>query len=162
MGRKQPPPPPVSRWPVLITAAGFFLTEVVVLAGAASPFRLPKEAVAVATLCAAVGLAVISAARRRQLTLPRGSLAVALMTLPALQAVSALWSASPLRSVESALLTLIWVTGILWMATIKDDQRRRIVGAAALGVALSVLGHAPPAGRCGGIQLRRRSLAAIV
>lgn len=139
MGRKQPPPPPVSRWPVLITAAGFFLTEVVVLAGAASPFRLPKEAVAIATLCAAVGLAVISAARRRKLTLPRGSLAVALMTLPVLQAVSALWSASPLRSMESALLTLVWVTGILWMATIEDDQRRVIFGAAAIGVALSVL-----------------------
>jgi len=113
MTRKHPQPPPASRWPILVTTAGFFLAEVAVLGGAASPFRLPKEAVALAALCAALGLAVVSAARRRTLTLPRGRLPLVLMALPALQLVSAGWSASPPRSVESALLTFIWV---IWVS----------------------------------------------
>ncbi len=138
MARKHPHPQPASRWPVRIAAAGFFFAEVVVLAGAASPFRLPKEAVALAALCAAVGLAVISAARRGTLTLPRGRLVQVVLALPALQLASALWSESPPRSMQSALLTLIWVAGILWLATIDGDGRRRIVFAAVIGVACSV------------------------
>jgi hypothetical protein len=139
MSRKQPPSPPSARWPILITAGGFFLAEVVILAGAASPFRLPKEAVALAALCVALGLAVISAARRRVLVFPRGPLVPVLMALPALQVVSALWSTSPQRSVESALMTLIWVTGTLWLATVDGDARRRVIVAAAIGGAISII-----------------------
>jgi hypothetical protein len=139
MTPNHPQPPTASRWPILVTAAGFFLAEVVVLAGAASPFRLPKEAVALAALCAAVGLAGVSAARRRALILPRGRLPLALLALPALQIVSAGWSSSPLRSVESAFLSLIWVAGALWLATIDDGGRRRIAFAAAIGVAVSAI-----------------------
>ncbi len=135
----QPQPPPASRWPIRIAAGGFFLAEVVVLAGAASPFRLPKEAVALAALCSALGLAVVSAARRRTLVLPSGRLPLVLMALPALQLVSAAWSATPLRSLESALLTFIWVTAALWLATIDDCGRRRIAFAAAIGVAVSAI-----------------------
>jgi len=36
------------------------------------------------------------------------------------------------------MLTLIWVLAILWMSTIADEDRRRILVPAALGVALSV------------------------
>jgi O-antigen ligase len=139
VARKQPQPPPPSRWPIRIAAGGFFLAEVAVLAGAASPFRLPKEAMALAALCVAMGLAVLSAARRHTLVLPRGRLAAVLMALPALQLISALWSASPLRSVESALLTLIWAAGFLWLATIDSDGRRWVFVAAATGVAVSVI-----------------------
>jgi hypothetical protein len=139
MSRKHPPSPPSAGWPILITAVGFFLAEVVVLAGAASPFRLPKEAVALAALCGALGLAVISAARRRVLVFPRGPLVPVLMALPTLQVVSALWSASPQRSVESALIALIWVAGTLWLATIDGDARRRVVVAAAIGGAISII-----------------------
>ena len=139
MGRKHPQPKTPSRWPVFITAVGFFLAEVAVLAGAASPFRLPKEAAALAALCLAAALAVISAARRRSITIPHGKLVAVVLALPVLQIISALWSASPVRSVQSALLTLIWVLGILWMSTIDDNDRRRILVPAALGAALSVL-----------------------
>lgn len=139
MTRKHPHPPSATRWPILVAAAGFFLAEVAVVAGAASPFRLPKEAAALAALCFAMGLAVMSAAHRRRLVLPSGRLSLVLLALPALQLASATWSASPQRSVASALLTLIWVTGTLWLATIDDGGRRRIAFAAALGVALSVI-----------------------
>jgi hypothetical protein len=139
MTRRRPLPRAAGRWPILVTAAGFFLAEVAVLAGSASPFRLPKEAVALAALCAALGLAVVSAARRRTLVVPAGRLPLVLIALPALQLVSAGWSASPLRSVESALLTFIWVTAVLWLATIDDGARRRIAFAAALGVAVSAI-----------------------
>ena len=139
VARKQPQPPPPSRWPIRIAAGGFFLAEVAVLAGAASPFRLPKEAVALTALCGAVALAVLLAAQRRTIVLPGGRLALVLMALPVLQLVSALWSASPLRSVDSALLTLIWVAGILWLATLGASGRHRLFVAAAVGAACSVL-----------------------
>ncbi len=139
MARKQKQPQTATRWPILITVVGFFLAEIVVLAGAASPFRLPKEAVALAALCLALAFAVISAAHRRSLVLPRGRLALIVMVLPALQAVSAVWSTSPLLSAQSALLTFFWVLGALWMATLDDAGRHRIAVAATIGVACSVL-----------------------
>jgi O-antigen ligase len=125
------------KWPVRLAAAGIFLTEVVVLAGSASPFRLPKEAVILSTICLAVGMAVVAAARRRVVKIPTGPMVVVLLALPILQAVSALWSASPRRALESACLTSIWVVGIFWMATLSADTRRRLALAAAVGVAVS-------------------------
>lgn len=127
-----------SGFPILVGAVGFFVAEVAVLAGAASPFRLPKEAAALAALCLAVGVAVISAARRRSAVLPRGRLVLALAALPVLQALSILWSVSPRRSMEAALLTLVWVAGTLWMATLDDNGRKRIGIAAVAGVVVSV------------------------
>ena len=125
------------KWAVRLAAAGIFLTEVVVLAGSASPFRLPKEAVILATLSLAVGVAVAVAAHRQVVKLPTGPVAAALIALPILQAVSALWGASPRRAIESACLTTIWVVGILWMATLSADTRRRLALVAAAGVAVS-------------------------
>ncbi len=125
------------KWAVRLAAAGIFLTEVVVLAGSASPFRLPKEAVILSTICLAVGVAGVAAAQRRVVRLPTGPLAAVLLALPILQAVSALWSASPRRALESACLTTIWVVGILWMATLSADNRRRLALIAAVGVAVS-------------------------
>jgi len=137
MARKQPEAKPESKWPIVLAAAGFFLAEVVVLAGAASPFRLPKEAVVLAALGLAVAGGVIAAARRRAITIPRGPLVWVLIALPILQAVSALWSASWLRAVESSLLTVIWIAGILWLATVTTATRRRLALVAAFGVAIS-------------------------
>jgi O-antigen ligase len=138
MSREQHQTSHPARLPILIAAAGFFFGEIAVLAGAASPFRLPKEAAALAALCGAIALAVAVAARRRRIALPRGRLAVALSALPVLQCASALWSTNPALSVESALLTAIWILGILWLATIGDDGRRRVFYACAVGAALSV------------------------
>jgi len=109
MGKKPSTTKPISKWPIVLAATGFFLAEVVVLAGAASPFRLPKEAVVLAALSLAVAGGFIAAARRRAITIPHGPLVWVLISLPILQAASALWSASRLRALESSLLTVIWV-----------------------------------------------------
>jgi len=114
-----------------------FLAEVVVLAGAASPFRLPKEAVVLAVLSLAVAGGFIAAARCRAITIPHGPLVWILIALPLLQVVSALWSASRLRALESSLLTVIWVVGILWLATVTTTTRRRLALVAAFGVTIS-------------------------
>ena len=137
MARKQPEPKPESKWPIVLAASGFFLAEVVVLAGAASPFRLPKEAVVLAALSLAAAGGIIAAARRRTITLPHGPLVWILIALPLLQVVSILWSANRLRALESSLLTVIWVVGILWLATVTTTTRQRLAMVAVFGVAIS-------------------------
>lgn len=137
MARTRPQAEPPSRAPVLVAAAGFLLAEIAVLPGAASPFRLPKESAALAAVSLAVALALLGAARRRSIVVPGGRLAWVLAALPALQLASAVWSADPLRALESALLTVLWVVAILWLATLDDGRRQFIAGAAVLGVAAS-------------------------
>ncbi len=137
MARKQTETKPKSKWPIVLAATGMFLAEVVVLAGAASPFRLPKEAVVLAALSLAVAGGFIAAARCRAITIPHGPLVWILIALPLLQVVSALWSASRLRALESSLLTVIWVVGILWLATVTTTTRRRLALVAAFGVTIS-------------------------
>jgi O-antigen ligase len=123
--------------PVRVLAAGFFIAEIVVLPGAASPFRLPKEAVALAAICAAVALALAAAARRRSIAFPEGAAVWTLLALPLLQACSAAWSASPARSLETAAASAIWVLAIAWLATLDEGSRRLIGAAAVAGVVIS-------------------------
>jgi O-antigen ligase len=137
MGKKSSTAEPKPKLPIVLAATGFFLAEVVVLAGAASPFRLPKEAVVLAALSLAVAGGFIAAARRRTITIPRGPLVWILIALPVLQVASALWSASWLRALESSLLTVIWIAGILWLATVTTATRRRLALVAAFGVTIS-------------------------
>ena len=137
MARKKPPTPAPSKWPFRVTAAGIFLAEIAVLRGAASPFRIPKDTIALAAICIAVGLAVVAAARRKSITYPSGRLVAVLLVLPLLQSLSALWSASPIRALESAAFSLIWVLGILWFATLDSSSRLRLTMIAAAGVVVS-------------------------
>lgn len=137
MARSSPQQPASPRLPVRVLAFGFFLAEIAVLPGAASPFRLPKEAVALAAICAAVGLAVAAAARRRSIALPGGATVWTLLALPLLQASSAVWSASPLRSLETAAASAIWVLAVIWLATLDEGSRRLIGMAAVAGVVIS-------------------------
>jgi O-antigen ligase len=125
--------------PVRVLALGFFLAEIVVLPGAASPFRLPKEAVALAAICTAVALALAAAARRRSIALPRGAAVWTLLALPLLQAFSAAWSASPARSLATAAVSAIWVLAIVWLATLDEGSRRAIGAAAVAGVVISAV-----------------------
>ena len=137
MARKKPATPTPSKWPFWIAATGIFFSEVAVLRGAASPFRIPKDTIALAAICLAVGLAIAAAARRNTITYPRGRLVAVLLALPVLQSLSALWSASPIRALESAVFSLIWVIGILWFATLDSSSRLRLAIVAAAGVVVS-------------------------
>ncbi|MCJ7754951.1 MAG: hypothetical protein MUP13_10345, partial [Thermoanaerobaculales bacterium] len=137
MARKKHPTPTPSKWPFRVAATGIFLAEIAVLRGAASPFRIPKDTIALAAICLAVGLAVVAAARRKSITYPSGRLVAVLLALPVLQSLSALWSASPIRALESAAFSLIWVFGILWFATLDSSSRFRLTMVAAAGVVVS-------------------------
>jgi hypothetical protein len=137
VARKKPATLTPSKWPFRVAATGIFLTEVAVLRGAASPFRIPKDTIALAAICLAVGLAVAAAARRKTLTYPRGRLVAVLLALPVLQFLSVLWSASPIRALESAVFSLIWVVGILWFATLDSRSRLSLAFVAAAGVVAS-------------------------
>jgi O-antigen ligase len=138
VAKKKPAKPAPSKWSFRIIAAGIFLAEIVVLRGAASPFRTPKDAIVLSAISLAIALAVAAASRRGSITLPRGHIVWALLALPILQAISILWSASRLRALESAVFTLIWVLGTLWLATLDRYSRHRLALVAAAGVTVSM------------------------
>ena len=137
MARKKTETPAPSKWPFRVAASGIFLAEVAVLRGAASPFRIPKDSIALSAICLAVGFAFVAAANRKTITYPSGRLVGVLLALPVVQLISALWSASPIRALESAAFSLIWVIGILWFATLESSSRFRLAMVAAAGVVVS-------------------------
>lgn len=114
-----------------------FAVEVVLLPGAASPFRLVKEAVALGGLLVVAGFATAAMLRRGDTLLPRGPLAIVLAALPVLQAVSATWSRHPHRAIETAVATSVWVLAMLWLATLEQAERHRVTLWAATGAAVS-------------------------
>lgn len=113
------------------------LVEVAVLPGAASPFRLVKEAVALGGLLPVAAFGLAAALRRGTAAVPRGPVTVALLALPVLQAVSATWSRHPHRAVETAVATAIWALVAVWLATLEDRERDRVTVWAATGAAVS-------------------------
>lgn len=133
--------PPATKPGLAINLVGvaFFLGQIAVLPGAISAFRLPKEAVVLAALSLAAGIGGARKLSRGSLRLPDSPLLAVLFALPLLQAVSALWSASPRRALESSLLTLIWMAGVAWIAGLEAASRRRLLVFAASGAALSAL-----------------------
>lgn len=141
VARKQPKrkatPPVAPRWHVTALGVLFLLVQLAVLPGAASAFRTPKAALVVIGITAIVAFATVGRLRRNRLRLPSGRLAIVLMMLPALQATSALWSHSPLTALATAITSAVWVTGILWMATIEPGDRDRIIAWCAAGTAIS-------------------------
>jgi O-antigen ligase len=109
----------------------------VFLPGSASPFRGAKTAIAITGIVAVVALGIIARLRRGTLAIPRGALTAVLVALPALQLASAAWSTAPRITVSSAIYSTIWVVLILWMATIEEQDRRRLVVWCSVGVAVS-------------------------
>lgn len=122
---------------IWLLAAGFFLVEIVLLPGAASPFRTPKDVLALIVILVVAGLSLAGQLRRGRLTLRWSPVATVLVGLPLIQAASALWSSSPRLALTAALHTAIWVGGALWIATTGDRERSRILSATAIGAAIS-------------------------
>ena len=112
--------------PVAALCVLVLLVEVVVLPGAASPFRVPKMAVALAGLALLTAWTVARAARAGSLEIPRGGVTSTLLVLPCLYAVTGAWSSDALRSLAAAAGTLIWAVAVAWLATATQDQRRRV------------------------------------
>jgi O-antigen ligase len=136
--KPQPPAPkPGIRKRIWLLAAGFFLVEIAVLPGAASPFRAPKSVLALIVILLVVGLSVAGRLRSGRLDLRWSPLAWVLVALPFLQAVSALWSGSSAMAIDAALESTIWIAGALWVATVSPTERLRLIDGAAIGAAFS-------------------------
>jgi len=135
--RKPAPAPPAPGW--IVTACGllFAAVEVVVVPGASSPFRLPKDALALGGLTVVGALVCLLAARR--LKLPRGPLAAVVAALPLLAALSATWAASPRAALLAAAASAVWAAAALALANLDRPSRRRIAIWAAFGVLVSAL-----------------------
>lgn len=138
--KKKPEPravPPDVRKSVWLMAAGFLLVQIVVLPGAASPFRGPKTVLALIAILAVVGFSVIGSLRSGRLDLRWSRPALVLILLPALQALSILWSGSPDLALDAALHSAVWIVGALWIATASEAERLKLIDGAAIGAALS-------------------------
>ena len=134
---ERPPVTPEVRRRVLILAVGFLLVQIVVLPGSASPFRTPKDVLALILLLLVPCLSIAGQLLKGRLSLRWSALATVLLTLPLIQAVSGFWSASPRLALTASLHTAIWIAGILWIATTTGKERLRLVDGAALGAAIS-------------------------
>jgi O-antigen ligase len=133
------PSEPVVRARIWLLAAAFFLVGVAAIPGAASPFRAPKDVLAVTAIVLVAGLSMVAALARGRLAVRWSPVALTLVALPVLQAASASWAASPRLAVASSLHSAVWILGALWIATTSGAEQRRLVLATAAGTAASSL-----------------------
>jgi len=124
-------------WPITLMALLFLLVQLFFFPGAASAFRLPKEALAIGGILCVLALALSVRMRSGDLRIARGPLAVTLAGLPILQAASALWGSDPRRALSAAAVTAAWLAAAFWLATLDDVQRRRVISLTAAGTAIS-------------------------
>jgi O-antigen ligase len=124
---------------IWLFAAGFLLVQIAVLPGAASPFRTPKEVLALIVILIVAGFSLAGQLGRGRVTLRWSPVATLLVALPLIQAISGLWSPSPSLALTAAIHTAIWVGGALFIATADGCERERIVGATAIGAAISCI-----------------------
>jgi len=155
------PAPPTIRKRIWLLAIGFLLVQIIVLPGAASPFRTPKTVLALIVILVVVGLSIAGQCARGRLTIRWTPVAVVLICLPLIQIASGLWSLNPKLALVAALHTVIWVGGAVWIATASAKERLRLIDATAIGAAVSAavliaqaaglaifsLGPAGPSGR---------------
>ncbi len=129
----------VVRKRIWLLALGFLLVEIVVLPGAASPFRSPKTVLAMVAILLVVGLSAAGALRRGRIELKWSPLVAVLAALPLLQALSALWSGSPDRALTAAVHSAVWIAAAFWIATASARERLYLIHGAAIGAAVSGL-----------------------
>jgi len=134
---KTAPVPSSIRKRIWLMSVGFLLVQIVVLPGAASPFRTPKAVLALIVILVVVGLSVAGQFARGRLTIRWSPLAAVLLCLPLIQIVSALWSSSPRLALVAAMHSVIWIGGALWIANASAHERLRLIDAAAIGAAIS-------------------------
>ncbi len=133
---KDTPQLEIGPWAVVMGIIVFF-AEVVVVSGAFSPFRIPKMVLALGGLALVIGGWAAFRLWRGRLELPSGPLVTVLVALPALQALSALWAATPALALRQALFSAAWVTIVLGLATFTADQRGRILAWGVWGAVVS-------------------------
>jgi O-antigen ligase len=127
----------VVRKRVWLLVVAFFLVQLVVLPGADSPFRTPKTVLSLIALMSIAGFSWAGQLARGRIRFCWSPLAATLLCLPLIQLVSASWSSSPRLALAAAAQTAIWIIGALWIATLDDEDRLRLVRATAVGAAIS-------------------------
>jgi O-antigen ligase len=115
------------------------LTQIALLPGAASPFRLIKSALLIGGLALIIGLLIAARLWRGTFSLPRGPLAMVLVAYPLLLLISSLWSISRLATLYSAAAAAVLVLATLVIGTLDDDTWDRIMLGCAAGAAISSL-----------------------
>jgi O-antigen ligase len=136
---QRPPATPEVRRRVWFLAVGFLLVQILVLPGAASPFRMPKEVLALILILLVAGLSTAGQCLRGRISVRWSALAAVLLVLPLIQAASGFWSSSPRLALTAALNSFIWIAGALWIATAAQQERLRLVDATAIGAAISAV-----------------------
>jgi O-antigen ligase len=115
------------------------LTQVALLPGAASPFRLVKSAVLVGGLAIMVGLTLAGRLRRGALELPRGPLSLVLAAFPILMLISTLWSVNPPATLINTVAAAVLVLAILVVGTLSEAAWARALLFCGIGASLSSL-----------------------
>lgn len=133
------PVAPEVRRRVVLLAAGFFLAQIAVLPGAESPFRTPKDVLALVVILVVAGLSATGGLLRGRIGFRWSSPATVLVVLPLILLLSASWSSSPRLAVTAAAQSAVWIGGALWIACATGSERRRLVYATAVGAAISGL-----------------------
>jgi len=140
-GRGAPPPAAADGRSAATTLLGivFLLAEVIVVTSAASPFREPKMAVAVAGLALVLGVYAATRLWQQRLELHTSPLVATLAAYPVLLALSALWAVNPRDALLAAAQAAVWVAAVILLATLGRPAIGRLVVWAAIGAALSVV-----------------------
>jgi O-antigen ligase len=146
MARRRPHTPntPNAPSPGLAVAAGcvLFLVQVIKISrswnlSSLSPYRLPKEALALGGLALIVSLGIAIALRKGQVSLPRGPVTIVLAAYPLLLLISTLWSAQPMAAALAAGSATVWILAIVWMSTLEPVHRDRLTVWCAAGAAIT-------------------------
>jgi O-antigen ligase len=115
------------------------LTQVALLPGAASPFRLVKSAVLVGGLALVVGFTLAGRLRRGTLDLPRGPLALVLASYPILMLISTIWSVNPPATLVNTAAAAVLVIAMLVVGTLDEAAWGRALLFSGIGAGLSSL-----------------------
>lgn len=122
---------------VFLIGISLFFTEVLYLPGAYSPFRLPKLAFAICALALLGGANTVYRVVKGRFSVPGGPLVVALIALPVLQLVSAVWAPTPDLALHQAVATAVWVGAAIWFSGFDQEARRSLLNWAVGGAVVS-------------------------
>jgi len=137
-------------WPAGLV---ILLVEVLVVPAAASPFRVPKMAVALAGLCLTLVLPAALALWAGTIPRIRSRMVWPILALPALQALSIAWATDRSMAAATTATTTVWCATILLLALMGQEAIARLALWAAIGAALSAA--------TGLLQLLRLPLLAV-
>lgn len=126
-------------WAVHSLGLALAVTQLLVLPGAYSAFRLPKVSWALGVIALLVTVLCFRSAWRERLEIPSGPLALVLISLPLLHAISAVWSVDAGVALQVAAISAVWIAGALALSSLSRDHRQLLILWVAAAAAVSCL-----------------------